>query len=154
MMMSCGFSCDPALPLSPVHCFLSQWSTFLFFFSACVFQSTFNICLPASVALISRSFRSRKRKNKLSTLKKKKRCFPPAGEWVINQSRIYCDCGCFFLLEVWSCTRFSVPPPHPPRFCVVFSSWAAPWAAQVRRIGNTFNALPLVLPCGIDSVDN
>lgn len=84
---------------------LSQSAKCFPFFSRLCLPVNFQHLPAASLALISRSFRSSKRKNKLSTFGKKKRCFPPAGEWVINQSRIYCDCGCLILLEVWSCTR-------------------------------------------------
>lgn len=69
--------------------------------------------------------------------------------WVINQRRIYCDCGCLLLLEVWSCNPLSLP-----WLCVALSSRAAQRAAQLSRIENTFSALPLLMLRGIDSVNN
>lgn len=123
-MMSWGFSCDPALPLSPVLGFLSQWSAFFFFFCLCL-PVNFQHLPAASVALISRSFRSRKRKNKLSTLKKK---VLPSSWWVSHKS----EQNLLWLRVFLSPGSLVLQPLLSPS-----SAWCS--AAE-----NTFNALPLV----------
>lgn len=124
---------------------LSQSAKCFPFFSRLCLPVNFQHLPAASLALISRSFRSSKRKNKLSTFGKK-RCFPPAGEWVINQSRIYCDSGVSFYWKSGPAPAFSPLALHGiQQRCSAASETHSVnfhWLCRVASTGWTITCIP------------